>query len=225
MELLLLLCFQLANPDWQLSSLQLGVSSKVKSSVQRSLRNKFVEQYPGFEPYIEEILPKKASLLAAKLCVFPSAPIDTSHTRKQQTDAIASVSPNHVTLYLADSRPLFYQHYDDPLVPHLCVVHAFPTALPSVGIDRGAIRFVLSGAALMAPGLTSAGGKLPDPENNPDEREFEAGEVVAIRAEGKNEVCMVGPLKVGTDEIKKKGKGVVMDEGHYLGDGLWKMAF
>jgi predicted ribosome-associated RNA-binding protein Tma20 len=30
-------------------------------------------------------------------------------------------------------------------------------------------------------------------------------------------------LKVGTEEIKSKGKGVVIDEGHYLGDGLWRM--
>jgi PUA domain protein len=95
--------------------------------------------------------------------------------------------------------------------------------VPTVGIDRGAIRFVLSGAALMAPGLTSAGGRLPDPANNPEDKEFAAGEVVAVTAEGKKEVCMVGPLTMGTEEMKKKGKGVVMDEGHYLGDGLWKI--
>lgn len=74
----------------------------------------------------------------------------------------------------------------------------------------------------MAPGLTSAGGRLPDPEEE-GEREIEAGEVVGITAEGKEEICLVGRLKVGTEEMKKKGKGVVMDEGHYLGDGLWKM--
>ena len=84
-------------------------------------------------------------------------------------------------------------------------------------IDRGAIRFVLSGATLMAPGLTSAGGKLPDAENA-----VEAGQVVAVKAEGKDTVCLVGVLKVGTEEIKAQGKGVVMDEGHYLGDGLWR---
>jgi malignant T-cell-amplified sequence len=28
---------------------------------------------------------------------------------------------------------------------------------------------------------------------------------------------------MGTEEMKRVGKGVVMDEGHYLGDGLWKM--
>jgi hypothetical protein len=45
--------------------------SKVKSSVQRGLRQKLLETYPGFEPYIEEIMPKKASLEAVKLYVSP----------------------------------------------------------------------------------------------------------------------------------------------------------
>jgi predicted RNA-binding protein (TIGR00451 family) len=87
-----------------------------------------------------------------------------------------------------------------------------------VQIDRGAIRFVLSGAALMAPGLTSPGGRLPAKEEA-----LEKGDVVAVLAEGKETACLVGVLKAGTEEMKEKGKGVVMDEGHYLGDGLWRM--
>lgn len=77
---------------------------------------------------------------------------------------------------------------------------------------------MLSGAALMAPGLTSPGGRLPEKEHA-----IEAGNVVAVKAEGKKEVCLVGVLKQGTEEMKAKGKGVVMDEGHFLGDGLWRM--
>lgn len=49
--------------------------SKVKSSVQRGLRQKLLDTYPGFEPYIEEIMPKKASLEAVKLYVSPPIPI------------------------------------------------------------------------------------------------------------------------------------------------------
>ncbi|KZZ86879.1 hypothetical protein AAP_06143 [Ascosphaera apis ARSEF 7405] len=175
-----------------------GPRSKVKSSVQRSLRTKFLETHPGFEPYIDEIMPKKSSLEAVKL-------------------------PEKATLYTVDSQPVFFESMDNPIIPHLKVVHKYPNALPSIGIDRGAIRFVLSGAALMAPGLTSAGGRLPDPENIPEERELNAGEVVAITAEGKEEACMVGVLKVGTEDIKMKAKGVVMDQSHYLGDGLWNI--
>ncbi|PLB40043.1 GTP-binding protein YchF [Aspergillus candidus] len=167
--------------------------SKVKSSVQRGLRQKFLDAHPGFEPYIDEVLPKKAQLDAVKL-------------------------PDKCTLYSISTEPLFYQPQDGPPIPHLKLVHAYPSALPTIQIDRGAIRFVLSGATLMAPGLTSPGGRLPDAEH-----QLEAGTVVAVVAEGKELACLVGPLKVGTEEIKQKGKGVALEEGHYLGDGLWGM--
>jgi PUA domain protein len=108
---------------------------------------------------------------------------------------------------------------DDPIIPHLRIVHAFPQCFPRIGIDRGAIRFVLSGATLMAPGLTSAGGKLP----GEGEAQLKEGDVVVIEAEGKEEACMVGMLKMGTVDIREKGKGAVIDAGHYLGDGLWGM--
>jgi predicted RNA-binding protein (TIGR00451 family) len=127
-------------------------------------------------------------------------------------------SPDRAALYTIDTNPLFFQPFDGPLIPHLKLVHDFPDALPKVRIDRGAIRFVLSGATLMAPGLTSAGGWLPDTE-----QALEKGQVVAVSAEGKEEVCLVGPLKMGTEEMKAKGKGVAIDDGHYLGDGLWKL--
>jgi len=79
----------------------------------------------------------------------------------------------------------------------------------------------------MVPGLTSKGGRLPgegdEGEVYRDEKEMQAGEVVVIEAEGKEEACCVGVLKMGTKEMKEAKKGVAMDAGHYLGDGLWKM--
>jgi malignant T-cell-amplified sequence len=93
----------------------------------------------------------------------------------------------------------------------------------------------------MAPGLTSTGGRLPsgnaDEKGNYGEtkkegddgwyggRELEEGEPVVICAEGKEEACAVGVLSMGTKEVKEKGKGPVVEEGHYLGDGLWKLTF
>lgn len=71
----------------------------------------------------------------------------------------------------------------------------------------------------MAPGLTSTGGKLPDKEG-----ELKEGDVAVIEAEGKEEACLVGQLRMGTEEIREKKKGVVMDAGHFLGDGLWKIS-
>ena len=111
---------------------------------------------------------------------------------------------------------------DDPIIPHLKVVHQYPHAFKTIKIDRGAIRFVLSGAALMVPGLTSKGGWLPGEEDE-DGEGYKKGEVVAIAAEGKNEICMIGELDMGTKEMKEKKKGVAISAGHYLGDGLWKL--
>ena len=70
----------------------------------------------------------------------------------------------------------------------------------------------------MAPGLTSTGGRLPA-----QEEQLKEGEIAVVMAEGKEEACLVGQLRMGTEDIKEKQKGVVMDMGHYLGDGLWNM--
>ena len=191
--------------------------SKLKSSVQRGLRQTLLTTYPLLASYMDEIMPKKGSLESMKL-------------------------PDRCTLYVLDGAPLFFQHMDDPPLPHLRLVHRFPAAFPTIRIDRGAIRFVLSGATLMAPGLTSPGGRLPVPaaelpapvekgaegerldEDERWTRELEKGEPVVVRAEGKTEACAVGLLLMGTQEVRDKGKGPVIEDAHYLGDGLWNIA-
>lgn len=81
----------------------------------------------------------------------------------------------------------------------------------------------------MVPGLTSPGGRLPDPGlEGSDKAQFgeedvEKGTVVVVYAEGKDTACLIGPLKTGTKEMKEKKKGVAMDMGHYVGDWLWGM--
>ncbi|EEY20162.1 translation machinery-associated protein 20 [Verticillium nonalfalfae] len=186
--------------------LPVNPKSKLKSSVQRSIRQSVLQTYPLIEPHIDEILPKKAHLEQMKL-------------------------PERIALYIVDSQPLFWQQDNDTLLPHLKLVHRFPGAFPTLRIDRGAIRFVLSGATLMAPGLTSAGGRLPDPQDGPERaedgrwtRELKKGEPAVIMAEGKTEACAVGLLVAGTEETKDTKKGPVMEEAHYLGDGLWRLA-
>lgn len=44
-------------------------NSKVKSSQQRSIRSKILDEYPQLEPYMELVLPKKAPMVVAKWCV------------------------------------------------------------------------------------------------------------------------------------------------------------
>ncbi|KAK9480628.1 PUA-like domain-containing protein [Lipomyces japonicus] len=169
------------------------VNSKtnVKSSVQRGLKTKLVEQFPLLEDVIEEIVPKKSQLVLLKC-----------------TDRLS--------LYEVNNEVLFFQYFDDPFFLALRLVHRYPSKFPSVRVDRGAIKFILSGANIMCPGLTSPGATLPD-ESIP------AGTVVAIFAEGKQHAVAVGKLLMSTDEIKTVNKGIGIEVATHLGDGLWAL--
>jgi PUA domain protein len=85
-------------------------------------------------------------------------------------------SQNHLNVVVLNNEPLFFQVRDGPYYPtlhllHKCkckkLIHSLmhnvdPFLLPQMQVDRGAIKYVLSGANIMSPGLTSPGGKMVD---------------------------------------------------------------
>lgn len=77
-------------------------------------------------------------------------------------------------------------------MPSLRLYHRFPVFLPMQQVDKGAIRFVLSGANIMCPGLTSPGAFM-----NPVEK----GAVVAIMAEGKEHCLAIGLTTLSTEDM------------------------
>lgn len=92
-------------------------TTPVKSSAQRNLKTKISEVYPGLAPHIDEIIPKKSQLTLSKC-------------------------EDRVSLYSVDNRVVFFQHFDDDLIPSLRIVHLYPEAFTTVRVDRGAIKFV-----------------------------------------------------------------------------------
>ena len=70
---------------------------------------------------------------------------------------------------------LFFRDRDGPPVPTLRILHQYPFLLKPQQVDKGAIRFILSGANIMCPGLTSPGANMIDAAES---------EIVAIYAEG-----------------------------------------
>lgn len=119
-----------------------------------------------------------------------------------------------INLYTVNDELLFSQHSNEALAPALHFIHTLPRdAFPWVQVDRGAIKFLLAGANVMCPGLTSPGGRIP--------ASYEKGQVVVIYAEGKENALAVGQLELSTDDIKAVNKGVGINTLSYLGDGLW----
>ena len=51
----------------------------------------------------------------------------------------------------------------------------------------------------------------------------DSGQVVAVMAEGKEHAVAIGLMKMSSEELLAKNKGIGLDNIHYLNDGLWLM--
>ncbi|KAH7107396.1 hypothetical protein BKA62DRAFT_740295 [Auriculariales sp. MPI-PUGE-AT-0066] len=165
----------------------------VKSSVQRAIRAQLLGSLKIDAETLEQIWPKKENLVHVKC-------------------------REHMSIYTLNGVPLFFQHFDEQIIPTLRLIHSYPDMLPRVQVDRGAIRYLLAGANMMCPGFTSAGGALPSAE-----AAAPAGSLVAIHCEGKEHAAAVGILKLSTEEIKTTTKGVAVEIASYLGDDLYQV--
>lgn len=158
--------------------------SQVKSSVIRGIRGKLVDQMPILDDILGDLLPKKTPVYLVKWYAPMGARVHLALARRHPsvprvprarhchgacgrlTRARCTCplprSKDHIQILAANEAFLFFQHYDGPWYPTLRLLHQYPDLLPKLQVDRGAIRFVLSGANIMCPGLTSPGAKMED---------------------------------------------------------------
>uniref|UniRef100_A0A6M2DKQ2 Putative rna-binding protein n=1 Tax=Xenopsylla cheopis TaxID=163159 RepID=A0A6M2DKQ2_XENCH len=163
---------------------------QLKSSVQKGIRAKLLETYPYIESHVDTILPKKDTFRIVKC-------------------------HDHVEIMVnGQGELLFFRQRDGLWMPTLKLLHKYPFFLPMLQVDKGAIRFVLSGANIMCPGLTSPGACMTPAEK---------GTIVAIMAEGKEHALAIGITSLSTEDIAKVNKGIGVENCHYLNDGLWHM--
>lgn len=160
----------------------------IKSSVQRGIKSTIVNQFPLFKETIDVVLPKKSNLILAKC-------------------------QDHLTLLMVGGEIVFFQQRDGPWIPSIRLIHKYPDMLPTMQVDKGALKFILRGSNIMCPGLTSAGGRMDD---------VDVGTVVKILVDGREHACAVGVTTMSTTEIREKNKDVCIENMHYLNDGIWK---
>ena len=165
-------------------------ANQLKNSVQRGICNAIVEQYPVLGDSIDQMLPKKG-ITVGKL----------------------SGCPDNVQLLMVNGEILFFQKKGEPWFPSIRLLHKYPSMMKKMQVDKGAIKFVLTGANVMCPGFTSKGGNLPV--------EVDVGEPVAIYAEGKEHCMAIGIATMSTADIRSVNKGVAVEIVHYLLDGLY----
>jgi len=164
--------------------------AQARTSEMRNIRKKIVEMYPLLEKEIDLIFPKKTPIYVFKC-------------------------KNYVNLVVCNKIVWFFQDRDGPFLPTLRTLHKYPTMLPQLGVDTGAIKFVMTGVPIMCPGLTSAGGKC--------DIELKAAAYCAIMAEGKEHALAIGRTRISTADIRRVNKDVGVDTVHYLSDALWQI--
>ncbi|XP_001363335.1 malignant T-cell-amplified sequence 1 [Monodelphis domestica] len=162
---------------------------QLKNSVIKGIKNQLTSLFPEIKPWLNQIIPKK-DLIKIVRC------------------------HEHIEILTVNGELLFFRQREGPFLPTLRLLHKYPFILPHQQVDKGAIKYVLSGANIMCPGLTSPGAKLSPAE---------ADTIVAVMAEGKQHALSVGIMKMSSEEIKKVNKGIGIENVHYLNDGLWHM--
>ena len=139
--------------------------------------------------------------------------IDDIWPKKAKVLSIKPKGVSHIHFYSIDEEIKFMELKGKPILPMLRVLHAYPLMMKMQTCDKGAIKHIFSGSNIMAPGLTSEGGNLVD---------CEAGEAVAIMAEGKEHAMGIGLMNMSSDEIKSEGKGEAIELIFFMNDAVWK---
>ncbi|CAB0004397.1 unnamed protein product, partial [Nesidiocoris tenuis] len=90
----------------------ISCSQQLKSSVQKGIRNKLLEQFPGIEEYIDSILPKKDNFRMLKC-------------------------HDHIEIIVnGGGELLFFRQRDGPWMPTLRLLHKYPFLLPHEQVDK-----------------------------------------------------------------------------------------
>ena len=76
-------------------------------------------------------------------------------------------------------------------------------------VDKGAIAFIIKGADIMRPGITTI------------DENIEENEIIIIREETHNKIIAIGQAKFSGQEIMNSDSGKVIKNIHYVSDEIW----
>lgn len=111
-------------------------------------------------------------------------------------------------IYVNDKKSFFIDN--NKVVPMINILLEDKNILKMVTVDMGAVKFIISGADIMRPGIVS----------------FEKGiikdEYVVIVDENNKKPFSVGLAMFDETEMKEMNFGKVIKNLHYVGDKLWK---
>lgn len=120
---------------------------------------------------------------------------------------------NEFKILIIDDVSAFI-YYGNKWIPHLkYLLRRSDLNIPKIMVDMGAVKPLLRGADLMAPGIRGING------------DFRKGDVVAVIEEKYHKPFVVGIALVDSDDIVsgKIKRGKVVENIHRIGDKFWNI--
>ena len=84
-------------------------------------------------------------------------------------------------------------------------------SLPHAVVDEGAVKHLLNGADVMAPGIIEV-------------TNFQIGDIVSVWNPNKTAPLVIGKALMSSSEILTKKRGRAIKNMHYAGDKIWKLS-
>ncbi len=111
-------------------------------------------------------------------------------------------------IILVDKEPIAFKK-DDKVIPTLRLLLKKLPDKNLVVVDMGAIKFLIKGADVMAPGIVDADENINE------------GDVVFVVDENHKKPICIGIALMSGKEMKEEDKGKAVENIHYVGDKLW----
>ncbi len=123
-----------------------------------------------------------------------------------------------ISLVKVNNKVMFF-YYNNKICPSLKTIISYGeayleklryTKIKTITVDRGAVKFVINGADIMRPGITSI-----------DEGIEKDSFVIIIDQEHKKPLA-IGIALLNSEDMRTAAQGKVIKNIHYVGDELWK---
>ena len=113
-----------------------------------------------------------------------------------------------VSFLLIENEPLF-MYYDTTLIPTLKGIERLKFDSLHVVVDMGAVKFVTSGADVMAPGIVDA------------DKNIKKDDLIWVCDERNRKPLAVGFALLTGEEMVENSSGKAVKVVHFVGDRLW----
>jgi len=128
-----------------------------------------------------------------------------------QPEAAFEASAEDVTIYVVDGLPLAFKYGEEVLPTLVTIRMAGIEAISYAVVDAGAVKHILNGADVMAPGIVEVSS-------------FSVGDTVAVWSLDRKTPLAVTKALMSSGEVLAVRRGRALKNVHHAGDDIWSIS-